>query len=91
MYTDEMAKRMQDRVGELYQPANGTEGEMFMSRFCHRCIHDNLDMETFEGGCDILLRTMAFGTDDEDYPREWVIATDGQPKCTAFELDTADA
>lgn len=72
-------------MSKPYQPSNGTEGEIFMSRFCQECQHDNLDPETHEGGCDILLRTMAFSVGDDEYPSEWIIGTDGLPTCTAFE------
>ncbi len=31
-------------------------------------------------------------TDEPEYPREWIIGEDGQPKCTAFEvIDDAEA
>lgn len=89
MYTDSMAERMKEHSGELYQPSNGTEGEIFMSRFCYKCRHDNFDHDTCEGGCGILLRTMVFSISDDEYPREWIIGTDGQPTCSAF--DNCDA
>lgn len=85
LYTTDMAEAMKARAGEKYQPSNGDEGEMFMERWCALCSKDNLDHETFEGGCPIIAYTMALQVDDPDYPKEWVISPDGQPVCTAFD------
>jgi len=91
IHVDSMAERMKERAGESYRPSNGTEGEIFMSAFCSKCKHDNLDPKTYSGGCEIIGLTMAFDTNDAEYPREWIIDSDGQPTCTAFELEKADA
>ncbi len=90
MYTDSTAEITKNHSGKSYQPSNGTEGEIFMKQFCQNCQRDNLDPETCEGGCDILVRTMAFNVDDDEYPSEWIIGTDGQPTCTAFERSKTD-
>lgn len=68
------------KAGKPYRPSNGTEGEMFMSRFCYRCQHD----EDEEEPCPILTMTFALPIEDPDYPKEWVHDRNGNPDCTAF-------
>lgn len=70
-----------------YRPSNGTEGEMFYSAFCAHCTKEREHRTTGEGGCDIYLRTMAFGLGDAEYLTEWVLDIDGTGKCTAWEED----
>jgi hypothetical protein len=57
---DEKTKAVADRVrrdrGKVYRPSNGTEGEMFMSRWCDRCTLD----ESRGGKCDRVARAMAY-------------------------------
>lgn len=89
IYTDDLAEMKKEQAGEPYQPSNGTEGEIFMAAYCNRCKHDNLDPDTYEGGCEIIVRTMAFSPGDDDYPKEWCYGPDGQPVCTAFEMDNS--
>lgn len=71
---------------EPYRPSNGTDGELFMSRFCDRCKHDAKFRETqdAEDGCPIIVRAFAYLTDEPGYPTEW-IEDDQGPRCTAFE------
>jgi hypothetical protein len=64
---------------KLYRPSNGTEGEFFQARFCYRCAKDA------NNDCEIILRSMAFNTWEDDYPREWTYGEDDKPTCTAFE------
>ena len=71
--------------GESYRPANGTEGEIFMSHFCEKCKKDGYTDDTPEKGCQILAFSMAYEIGDPDYPAEWVYDKDGLPTCTAFE------
>lgn len=61
-----------------YRPSNGTEGEMFMSAWCERCVKD------VRHKCPILACTMAFDLSDPEYPKEW-IERGGIPTCTAFQ------
>ena len=68
-----------EMAGELYQPSNGTEGEMFFDRFCWRCQH-----ESEETPCEIMTDTMVFDTRDAEYPREWKYDDAGRPTCTKF-------
>lgn len=73
-----------------YQPANGTEGEMFMEQFCYRCKKDEAywQSEGEDMGCPIIILTMTYNPEDAEYPHEW-IADDAcglvNPRCTAFE------
>ncbi|AMC34778.1 hypothetical protein [Janthinobacterium sp. B9-8] len=62
---------------ELYQPSNGTEGELFISDWCANCEQDK------EHNCPILGKTMQYNIDDPEYPKEWVKTQSG-PKCTVF-------
>ena len=66
---------------EKYRPSNGTEGEMFMEKFCYRCIHEDGD----ENLCNILSSTFWHDVDDKESPPEWQYGKDGQPLCTKFE------
>ena len=81
---------MKGSIGRSYRPSNGTEGSMFMDRFCYQCTKDNFDEKTFTGGCDIIVLTMGYDTDDSEYPKEWVYDEDGQPICTAFDQKEGD-
>ena len=90
MLPDEWAALCKSRVGQKYEPSNGTEGEIFHSGWCANCarykamsegkpIEECDDDET----CDILGRSF-LGIDDPLYPVEWQYNKDGQPCCTAF-------
>ena len=80
-----MPIRLPECVGKPYRPSNGTEGDMFMERFCFNCVHDGYTEETPEAGCELIIRSMAYKTSDPDYPKEWVFDENGVPKCTRFE------
>jgi hypothetical protein len=77
-----------------YRPSNGTEGDIFMSRFCHRCARDVEFRDDPEEGvsCPILLAAFAYYTSDPHYPKEWVRDEDAErgliggkgARCTAF-------
>ena len=72
---------------EKYQPSNGTDGEIFMARFCNQCAHENMDTDLSEP-CEILGRTFAFRIDHEEYPSEWTYDENGEPTCTRFLHDS---
>lgn len=72
-------------AGKPYRPSNGTEGVLFMSKFCYRCVHDLEYARTMENGCEILANTLVFDVDDKEYPKEWVRDSEGHPVCTKFE------
>ncbi|WP_417216540.1 hypothetical protein [Alcanivorax sp.] len=78
IYPCELAKALEPQSGEKWRPSNGTEGEMFIASQCDGCKRWN------GGDCKILLKTMFFDVEDEDYPPEWCYGDDGQPKCAAF-------
>lgn len=73
-----------------YRPANGTEGDFFMERFCYRCKRDEKFQKTMdaEDGCTIIAASMMFEPKESGYPKEW-IADDAcgleNPRCTALE------
>lgn len=67
---------------ERYRPSNGSEGDWFMGKFCERCTRDADE----DKPCMIQGNALAFGIDDPDYPKEWVIGPQG-PTCTAFTTE----
>jgi len=69
-------------AGKPYRPSNGSEGDIFMSNFCYKCIHDDMENEDY---CHILNRTFVHEPEDEEYPKEWIYNQEGRPICTAFE------
>lgn len=82
------------RIVKPYRPSNGSEGDCFMAQFCERCVHDrSARAGDYANGCQILCRSLFFGVDDPDYPKEWVEDDDGRsPRCTAFlSEDDGDA
>jgi hypothetical protein len=70
-------------MNEPYRPSNSTEGMEFASRFCDRCEYDRKHREKAEGGCHIIMMTMAYDLNEKEYPKEWIIGENG-PECTAF-------
>lgn len=84
IYTQNTAEQYKKHAGKKYRPANGTEGALFQEAFCQKCRHDTFDGENGES-CEILMDSMAWDVEDDEYPSQWIIATDGQPTCTAFE------
>lgn len=64
---------------EKYRPSNGTEGDIFMSKWCANCIED-----TELSPCEIIFRTLTYNEDDEEYPDKWTYNDAGIPICTAF-------
>ena len=67
-----------------FYPSNGTEGEIFMSQWCHCCVLDRASREEDDpaNGCEILANALA-----AIRPEEWIIGDDNRARCTAFELD----
>jgi len=66
-----------DCAGEPYRPSNGTEGMIFMERFCNHCTEDQTT-------CAVLTNAVLFNIGEKDYPPEWKYDGDGRPTCTAF-------
>ena len=74
---------------ELYRPANGTEGEIFMEKFCYRCEKyggDGTDLPP----CPIQGNVLTFSVHDPKYPKEWCYDANGKPQCTAFEAKASN-
>ena len=72
-------------VIEGFIPANGTEGDMFRSQNCYRCIvdHDWHTPPDFEGdtSCPLLLAAlMATGSEG---PKEWSVTPEHGYVCSA--------
>lgn len=66
---------------QLYRPSNATEGESFQSAWCDICARFD------EGGCPILLATMAYKITEGEYPKEWHFDQFGQPQCSAYVME----
>ena len=67
-----------------YRPSNGTEGMMFMERWCQRCTCEAMQLEGEGDSCPILADTMVYAVDEPGYPEQWQVGDDGQPLCTEF-------
>ena len=65
-----------------YQPANGTEYTEFLRKYCDKCLKDSVS-EDFRT-CGIAIRGEDYKIGDAEYPKEWIIASDGAT-CTAFK------
>jgi len=61
---------------QLYQPSNGTEGEIFMGHWCRKCAKDDPDRQIY---CPILSGSLA-----GEQQQEWRY-NNNAPVCTAFE------
>ena len=70
-----MPIKMPKCAGELYRPSNGTEGMMFIERWCDNCIKDNQEEEIF---CPVLGKSFMGNVP------EWIFDDEGIPKCTAY-------
>lgn len=66
--------------GKLYTPSNGSEGDVFMARWCERCAKDGFTEEHPENGCKIIVESMC-GME----PPQWVIDAKGWPMCAEFK------
>lgn len=80
LFVAEHAARTAERAGQKYRPSNGTEGGLFMERYCHQCRRDSE-----ERPCEILTRAVWADIDDPEYPAEWQYSDSRQPMCTALE------
>lgn len=68
---------------ELFQPSNGTHGDIFMSEFCYRCSKSPHNPDA-KNQCMIVLATMAYDKEDPEYPKQWRYVN-GKPTCTSFK------
>lgn len=69
--------------GTLYEPSNGTEGEIFMSFFCEQCIKHPISSDA-KSQCPILMKVFAYRRCDPKYPPQWHYKN-GQPRCSSFK------
>ena len=68
---------------KLYQPSNGTEGDIFMGRFCFNCVKMPHATEA-KNQCWILGKTFMYKVTDKKYPKQWIYK-EGVPTCTSFK------
>jgi len=85
MYPEDLAIRVMASGEKSYRPSNGTEGDMFSSRWCADCVKDIPDLGVY---CDIIAQAMCLDVSDPNYPPEWTHDASGQPCCTAFDEAT---
>jgi hypothetical protein len=71
--------------GKPYRPSNGTEGRMFMERFCKRCENDS---EAHR--CTTLGDALCYQIEHANYPKEWTHTEDGEPTCTLFTASLSE-
>jgi len=64
-----------------FRPANSTEGEFFMEKFCFRCVHDDYENERY---CQIIGGSMLHEVKDIFYPTELIYDENGRATCTKF-------
>ena len=77
-------------VPEPYRPSNGTEGAIFMSRWCDRCERDRDFRDNDGDSCPIAAATMIYRRTDPEYPKEWREDGPEGPRCTAFRLSEGE-
>lgn len=77
--------QIQSEAGKQWMPSNGTEGEMFMSAFCERCIHEKWmhTMNNADKKCDVLNRALLNAPDKQP---EWIYSEEGWPICTEWKF-----
>ncbi len=68
---------------ELFQPSNGTHGDIFLSEYCYRCAKFPHDTDA-KNQCQIVLATFAYDKEDPEYPKQWRYVN-GRPTCTSFK------
>lgn len=77
LLSDFHANLNKEKVGSLYRPANGTEGDMFFGGECKGCVYQS----DYEGICLTELLCFCLSEDDPGYPIELQYGKDGQPCC----------
>lgn len=78
LYVEAHAQLLKDEAGQKWRPSNGSEGDAFIEGWCSRCTRDA------DQDCRILAATFVYDVEEAEYPSEWQIGADGQPKCTAW-------
>lgn len=69
--------------GTKYCPSNGTEGDIFMSHFCFKCIRHPISSEA-KTQCRILMKSFFHKIHEKEYPKQWRYKN-GRPLCTSFK------
>jgi hypothetical protein len=74
-------------TGQKYCPSNGTDGMIFIEKFCEQCIHEKFIHTGKEPDkkCDIFSNTMVYDINDKEYPSEWQYDENDNPTCTSFK------
>ena len=69
-----------------YRPSNGTEGMIFVDKYCSNCIHGKYEHtgDTKDNPCEILTLSYFYDTHEKEYPKEWIYNNEGKPTCTSF-------
>lgn len=62
-----------------YRPANGTDGMIFMDKFCSNCCRKTR--------CNIMDNSMIFDKKDKQYPKQLVLDESGNGTCTNFNKE----
>lgn len=79
-----MPVRYPEAAGKPYRPSNGTEGDMFTSKWCEQCSKHDFDND--DGPvCGILFGMLNNYHDDPAYPKQICLDENGTPQCTEFE------
>lgn len=75
-------------MSEKYRPSNGTEGMMFESKYCHRCVNEKWmhSQNPKDKQCPIFNSAFFFDIDDPKYPEEMQYNEEGNGICTAFKF-----
>ena len=70
-----------------YRPSNGTEGSIFIERFCAHCEHEKYihTLDDKDKKCQILSNTFIYDIDDPNYPTEWQENDQGEEFCSNFK------
>ena len=70
-------------AGKPFKPSNGTEGEIWMEKFCYQCIHERWSHHQNEDGgkCEILTNGLI-----GEQPKEWMFSENGWPVCTEWKF-----
>jgi len=55
-----------------YMPSNGSEGDLFLGKFCMNCIHGKYEHtgDIEDDPCTILTVSFLYNIDEEGYPSE---------------------
>jgi hypothetical protein len=74
-------------MNKKYRPPNGTEGSIFIARYCAHCEHEKYfhTLNDNDKKCPILSATFIFDIDDPNDPSEWQYNEKGEAFCSNFK------